>query len=239
MGRSARLDRDPGVIPAVALPGGFNKHRLLFPAPAGPISLDQINDADRSYLRELAQNAKLVIDVGTFFGGSAETMLEAMPTDGRLITIDTFQGSPVLVLNAEPHHLLRYAHERLARFADRSIIMVGDSRFCASLLPKSCADLVFIDAAHDYENVKADIDAWLPIIKPGGVMAGHDFDRRAPAGFSYTEIVARSKNEWDRASGVHCGVVTAVLEAFESVNVPKNDDGSSIWTARPEWRKQT
>ncbi len=36
-------------------------------------------------------------------------------------------------------------------------------------------DFVMIDAAHDYENVSADIAAWWPKIKSGGVMAGDDF----------------------------------------------------------------
>lgn len=222
--------------PAVDLGDGRLKHTLDFPARPGACSLDQITDGDRKRLRELAASAKLVIDVGTFLGGSAETMLEAMSHDGRLITVDTFKGSADSLMAVPSYYMLRYARERLLRFGDRLVIMVSDSRVCASVLPRSCADLVFIDAGHDYKNVKADLDAWLPIVKPGGVIAGHDFDRKSPAGFSYAEIVARSENEWDRASGVHCGVIRAVLETFERVEIPASDDGSSIWAARPEWK---
>lgn len=35
-------------------------------------------------------------------------------------------------------------------------------------------DFVYIDAAHDYDNVKKDILCWLPKVKSGGYLAGHD-----------------------------------------------------------------
>jgi hypothetical protein len=36
-------------------------------------------------------------------------------------------------------------------------------------------DFVFIDAGHDYESVKKDVNAWYPKIKNGGIIAGHDY----------------------------------------------------------------
>ena len=36
-------------------------------------------------------------------------------------------------------------------------------------------DFVFIDASHEYEDVKNDIIAWFPKVKSGGIIAGHDY----------------------------------------------------------------
>lgn len=37
--------------------------------------------------------------------------------------------------------------------------------------------MVFIDADHSYEACKGDIEAWLPNIKPGGIIALHDYKK--------------------------------------------------------------
>lgn len=42
------------------------------------------------------------------------------------------------------------------------------------------ADLIFIDALHDYENVMQDISLWWPHVRQGGVLAGHDFNHKWP-----------------------------------------------------------
>ena len=34
---------------------------------------------------------------------------------------------------------------------------------------------MYIDARHDYESVKEDLEHWLPKVKLGGIVAGHDY----------------------------------------------------------------
>lgn len=36
-------------------------------------------------------------------------------------------------------------------------------------------DFIYIDAGHNYEDVCKDIDAWMPKLKVGGIISGHDY----------------------------------------------------------------
>lgn len=36
-------------------------------------------------------------------------------------------------------------------------------------------DFVYIDANHEYDFIKSDIQMWLPKVKKGGILSGHDF----------------------------------------------------------------
>lgn len=46
----------------------------------------------------------------------------------------------------------------------------------AKKFPDGYFDLVYIDANHAYDYVKADIAAWLPKVKRGGIIGGHDYN---------------------------------------------------------------
>lgn len=41
-------------------------------------------------------------------------------------------------------------------------------------------DFVYVDGAHDYENAKKDIQAWLPKVRVGGMLGGHDYPMIKP-----------------------------------------------------------
>lgn len=50
-----------------------------------------------------------------------------------------------------------------------------DSARAAARFPDGFFDAVFIDAAHDEGSVRRDIAAWRPKVRPGGILAGHDY----------------------------------------------------------------
>lgn len=61
-------------------------------------------------------------------------------------------------------------------------------------------DFVWLDAGHDQASVKADIEAWLPKVKPGGVLGGDDWPMegvaRAVRETLGADITLRGENCW-------------------------------------------
>jgi hypothetical protein len=77
--------------------------------------------------------------------------------------------------------------------------------------------------------VKADIQAWLPALRPDGLLVGHDYDKVADTlSLSHGEIAIRSGRDWDRETGVHWGVVRAVREIFQKFSTDDHPD-STVW----------
>ena len=50
----------------------------------------------------------------------------------------------------------------------------------ALLYEDKSVDFVFIDARHTYDMVTLDIESWLPKVKDGSVLAGHDYFDKFP-----------------------------------------------------------
>jgi predicted O-methyltransferase YrrM len=61
-------------------------------------------------------------------------------------------------------------------YGDRARVLLGKSAEMAAHVEDGSLDWVFIDAAHDYESVKADVVAWAPKVRKYGFIMGHDID---------------------------------------------------------------
>ena len=66
------------------------------------------------------------------------------------------------------------------------------------------ADLVFIDGDHRYEPCKQDIKRYRPLVRKGGILAGHDYNHRTWPG------VARAVDEL-LGPVRHCGTIWWVV----------------------------
>lgn len=64
---------------------------------------------------------------------------------------------------------------RLRSFGDRSIVWRMTSEQAAKVIPDNTLDFCYIDANHNYDGVKNDLDIWLPKIKLNGIICGHDY----------------------------------------------------------------
>ena len=69
----------------------------------------------------------------------------------------------------------RHARAVLAPFGGRSRILATTSEAAAAQVADGDLDFAYIDARHDYASVCTDLAAWFPKIRPGGILAGHDY----------------------------------------------------------------
>lgn len=104
----------------------------------------------------------IIVNIGACFGTSAMALLEDRP-DAFVFSVD------VWVCPKERAHLNQSDcdHKRVVR-------VLGDSAEIGIHWPYF-VDMVFVDGGHEYEQVLADIAAWLPKIQPGGIIAFHDY----------------------------------------------------------------
>lgn len=145
------------------------------------------------------------VEVGTYRGEFAAQVLTAWP--GHLTCVDPWVHQPdwTDLLNHDDFGMemcYRNTLERLDPWirAGRCLVERAASvptatawlTAMASLIPgKAPVDWVYIDARHDYDHARADIAAWWPLVRPGGLLAGHDYldTTRGPTVFGVKRAV--------------------------------------------------
>lgn len=121
------------------------------------------------YLARLADRSEFAVESGTYYGASARAML-ANSKQLHLWCVDKF-----MVFGSEGITRL-FLGEWIAQ--GRCEIIVGDSVRALSMLPHVVGklDFVFCDDGHAEEDLRRDIRCLWPLVKPGGLMLGHDWD---------------------------------------------------------------
>lgn len=71
--------------------------------------------------------------------------------------------------------IMDFALRHLAKFKNKLKICRNFTTSCAENYPDGYFDFVYVDARHDFKGVAADLEAWWPKVRCGGIMAGHDY----------------------------------------------------------------
>jgi hypothetical protein len=115
------------------------------------------------------------VEVGVWRGDHAKQMLGMLNLD-RLVLVDSWlpfvEGTFVFsAVDAEKNFIA--TKEAVSMFRQVEVMRMLSVE--AAKKVSDGLDFVYVDADHTYKGVKADLAAWFPKIRMGGVFGGHDF----------------------------------------------------------------
>jgi len=120
----------------------------------------------------LLDGASLMVEVGSWIGESACIFA---PRVKRLVCVDPWED----YLGEKGEEVFQSFLENTNKWKCIEHLRVKSVQ-AAMLFQDGTIDAIYIDGVHNYQSVKADILAWKPKLKNGGILAGHDYGPHAP-----------------------------------------------------------
>lgn len=120
-------------------------------------------------------------EIGVYQGRMSAELLKARP-DLTLYMIDSW--TPIVSPDTDERIKKTYHDEYIenmsvavkavSEFGDRAIVIRIKSEIAYTFIMGKF-DFIFIDGSHLYDDVKTDILLWSKLVKPGGILCGHDY----------------------------------------------------------------
>ena len=134
----------------------------------------------RTNLNEAMPKRKLVgVEVGVAEGNNSNDMLTNWNIK-TLYLVDIWKTTPDQAGDAsspQEWHDSNLANTKLLmkKHGNKAKLLQGMSLDMAKKIKDGTLDFVYLDGDHSYEGCMADLKAWYPKLKKGGLMGGHDF----------------------------------------------------------------
>lgn len=120
-----------------------------------------------------------VIEIGAWLGLSTRFLARSVKPGGKVYAVDTWAGSSAEAVHMQDPRLpylyqlflSNIKHEKLTN----QIVPIRMNSLEAAKALNIKADLIYIDASHETENVYQDILAWDVHLNEGGIMCGDDW----------------------------------------------------------------
>lgn len=150
-------------------------------------------------------------EIGVYTGYYSRVLLDYIP-NLHLMCVDSW------ALKTWRERAYPLAVETLSRYPHTNIIR-GKSVDVAKTVENESLDFVFIDADHSYNAVKEDLAAWVPKVRKGGIVSGHDYYESPTRNVGVIQAV----DEYVAANGY-----TLLLTEWDTEN-PIRDDRQPSW----------
>lgn len=128
-----------------------------------------------AWLYDTAKTMKGIVEIGAWCGRSTFALCSGCL--GMVYTIDHFMGNPEHGKRAKEENVIGKFRGNTQHFSNL-LTVIGESTIVAKYMQFNC-DMLFIDGAHEYEAVVADIEAWR--WRVGTLIAGHDWGEKGVA----------------------------------------------------------
>jgi Predicted O-methyltransferase len=132
-----------------------------------------------SFLASQVPENGVIVELGSCWGRSACYLAAGLQASGRQARIHCVDLWDLGVHTPERHHapgvFERFQGNLQSLGLWDYIHPIKSDTVAAARDWKTPIDLLFIDAGHKYEEVRSDYLAWSPFVKPGGVIAFHDY----------------------------------------------------------------
>lgn len=122
---------------------------------------------------------KIGVEVGVERGIHAKILCSRIP-NLKLYCVDSWSSEHRPDIAQE--RLDGFFEEAMRRLAGFDVELIRASSLeAAKRFKDGSMDFVYLDGDHTLDGVAADIAAWQPKIRPGGLLCGHDYDLVADA----------------------------------------------------------
>jgi len=137
-----------------------------------------MNDFELLWLATQARERLHIVEFGSLLGRSARALADNNPSTGRIWCVDpwagdyyTEEGNPIPI---STYVMPEFVKNLLDHVQTGHVVPVRMFSYQFSLPYQ--IDMVFIDGDHRYETVVRDIKKAYELLKPGGLICGHDYD---------------------------------------------------------------
>ena len=127
------------------------------------------------------------VELGTWKGRSFFAVAMGLPLRSRLVAVDSFTRATAALPSAPTmdwvwdHFLAVLRGVQKLREDLALLVLRSDTASASQLFADRSVDVMFFDADHSRDGLARDIDAWLPKLKSGGLLCGHDYNPGFPA----------------------------------------------------------